>query len=66
MNNKAKEASLRNKLSRRGYGLHKFKDGYGVSGYYIFDSYNVIICGSEQFPLSLDEVSDFVSEEETE
>jgi hypothetical protein len=59
---KSKETKLRSRLSAQGYGLRKFHDVYGVAGYLIVDGYNVIVCGSEQFPLSLDEVADFVDD----
>lgn len=56
------ENALRKRLSRRGYKLTKYRDAYGVEAFLIADSQNVIVCGSELAPLTLEDVRDFVAE----
>ena len=63
METKRTETNLMRRLSRRGYGLRKFKDGYGVSGYFIYDANtNYIVCGDNQYPLTLEEVETFCND----
>ena len=56
------ENALRKRLSRRGYKLTKYRDGYGVEAFLIADSQNVIVYGSDYAPLTLEDVRDFVAE----
>ncbi len=59
------EAAIRSKLSRNGYSLVKMRDGYGVPGYYIADSYNYVIYGYPSCSwglLDLDDIEDWIQE----
>lgn len=52
------EKTLRRKLCKEGYSLHKRADGYMV----VFVEYNCVVAGGEinGFNLSFDEVVDFL------
>ena len=54
------ENSLRKKLKRRGYSLHKWRDAYGTHGYVIADSYNALIYGGEAYLLDLVDVAEWI------
>ena len=54
------ENALRKRLNRRGYALRKWRDSYGVSGYVIVDSCNVVVYGGETCLLDLDNVAEWI------
>lgn len=57
------ESAVRSKLSRQGYRLIKTRDAYGAPAYQISDEKSVIVFG-EPFPVSLEEVIDWMNEGE--
>lgn len=57
-----KEKTLRNKLAKRGYKLHRCRNSYGIVEYYITDINNVIVGGDGNYNnMSLEDVNAWVA-----
>ncbi len=59
------ETKARNRLMKNGEVLHRTRDVYGCSGYYICDFNNVIVYGMPPNDLlALEDVEDYINENE--